>query len=43
MLVDGLTSRPGGDEVRRHEARRHEADPDPALDAHGFRHVKGPR
>lgn len=38
MLVDGLTSRPAGD-----EAGRHDADPDPALDVHGFRHVKGPR
>ena len=38
MLVDGLTSRLGGDDVRRHEA-----EPDPALDVHGFRHVKGPR
>jgi hypothetical protein len=43
MLVDGLTSRPGGDEPGRRQPHRHEADPDPALDLHGFRHVKGPR
>jgi hypothetical protein len=38
MLVDGLTSRRGGA-----EGRPREAGPDPALDVHGFRHVKGPR
>jgi hypothetical protein len=43
MLVDGLTARTGGDEARQREGHRHEADPDPALDVHGFRHVRGPR
>ena len=43
MLVDGLTSRRGGDEARRDDAGRPAPDPDPALDVHGFRHVKGTR